>query len=152
MKVELNSAVTLLFWKKKRANFLISSLDFCSDWLNIPPKSCIISSHWITRLQHCSLFIFDLCRWMKGQKFYLSVLHIPHKSGRIFIELLEELFKTPKPLKILIYRNKFNGIERESFEKHEVMLFLSSKAFCLFYSLGEILILVIVWVVFSSCY
>lgn len=78
---------------------------------------------------------------MKGQKFHLSVLHVPHKSGRIFIKLLEELLKTLKPLKILIYRNRFNGIERESFEKHEVILFLSSKAFraffCLFYSLGE---------------
>lgn len=54
-------------------------------------------------------------------------------SGRIFIQPLGELFKTPKPLKILIYRNRFNGIERESFEKHEEMLFLNSKAFRVFF-------------------
>lgn len=40
---------------------------------------------------------------------------------------------TPRSLKILIFRNRFNGIERESFEKHEEMLFLSSKALRVFF-------------------
>lgn len=53
-------------------------------------------------------------------------------SGRIFVELLGQLFITPKPLKILIYRNRFNGIEMKSFEKHEEMLFFNSKAFRVF--------------------